>query len=148
MIVRRPGSGVRDVLETAELSLDEGLMGDSWKTRMYSDPDTQINIMNSRAIALVAGERDRWPLAGDQLFLDMDLSTANLPPGSQLAVGSAVIEITAIPHDGCSKFASRFGVEATRFVNSPLGKDMHLRGLNARVVKPGTIRTGDIVRKL
>jgi MOSC domain-containing protein YiiM len=115
---------------------------------MNPDPDTQINIMNARAIALVAPDRDRWPLAGDQLLLDMDLSTGNLPPGTRLAVGAAIVEITAVPHDGCSKFSSRFGVEATRFVNSPLGKDLHLRGLNARVVQAGTIRMGDIVRKV
>jgi len=148
MIVRRPGMGMRDVLETAELTLDEGLVGDSWKNDTYPILDMQINIMNARAIALVARERDRWPLAGDQLYLDLDLSTANLPPGSRLTLGSAVIEITAIPHNGCSKFSSRFGTEATHFVNSPLGKDLHLRGLNARVVKPGTIRTGEIARKV
>lgn len=148
MIVRRPGVGKREVVETAELTLDEGIVGDSWKHRILPNLDMQINIMNARAIDLVARERERWPLAGDQLFLDMDLSTANLPPGSQLSVGSAIIEITAVPHNGCSKFSSRFGVEATRFVNSPLGKDLHLRGLNAHVVKPGTIRTGDIARKV
>jgi hypothetical protein len=148
MIVRRPGVGAREVVETADLTLDDGLVGDCWKDRMEPILDMQINIMNARAIALVAGERDRWPLAGDQLFLDMDLSTANLQPGSRLEVGSAVIEITTIPHNGCGKFSSRFGVEATRFVNSPLGKDLHLRGLNARIVKSGTVRTGDIARKL
>jgi MOSC domain-containing protein YiiM len=148
MIVRRPDVGLREIVETAELTLLEGLAGDSWKNRMHPILDMQINIMNARAIALVARERDRWPLAGDQLYLDMDLSAANLPPGSQLTLGSAIIEITAIPHNGCGKFASRFGMEATRFVNSPLGKDLHLRGLNARVVKPGTIRTGELARKV
>jgi MOSC domain-containing protein YiiM len=147
MIVCRPGVGERQVLEAAELTVDEGLAGDSWKHRLHPDPDMQINIMNSRAIALLALARERWPLAGDQLYLDMDLSAANLPPGTRLAMGSAVIEITAIPHNGCGKFSSRFGVEATRFVNSSLGKDLHLRGLNARVVKAGKIRTGDLARK-
>jgi MOSC domain-containing protein YiiM len=148
MIVRRPGVGLREVVESADLSPEEGMAGDSWKTRLDPESDMQINVMNARAIALVAGERDRWPLAGDQLFVDLDLSTSNLPPGSRLAVGSAVIEITAIPHNGCNKFAARFGIEATRFVNSPLGKDLHLRGLNARIVKSGTVRAGDFARKL
>jgi hypothetical protein len=148
MIVQRPDVGAREIVETAELTLLEGLAGDSWKDRMNPILDMQINIMNARAIALVAQKRDRWPLAGDQLYLDMDLSASNVPPGSRLALGSTIIEITAIPHNGCDKFSARFGLEATRFVNSPLGKDLHLRGLNARVVKPGTIRIGDLARKV
>jgi hypothetical protein len=148
MIVRRPGVGLREVVNEAELTLDEGLIGDSWKDRMQPEIEMQINIMSSRAAALVARERERWPLAGDQLYLDMDLSAGNLPPGTQLGVGTAVVEITTIPHNGCGKFSSRFGIEATRFVNSALGKDLHLRGLNARVVKAGTIRTGDLARKM
>jgi MOSC domain-containing protein YiiM len=107
----------------------------------------QLNIMNARVIALVAQSRDRWPLAGDQLYLDMDLSDQNLPPGTQLALGSAVIEITEQPHNGCGKFVARFGQDAMEWVNSPLGKQLHLRGLNARVVQPGTIRVGDRARK-
>lgn len=108
----------------------------------------QINIMNSRAIALIACERDRWALAGDQLYIDLDLSGSNLPPGTRLELGSAILEITAPPHTGCSKFAARFGVEAVKFVNSVRGRQMNLRGLNARVVKPGAVRKGDIVRKI
>jgi MOSC domain-containing protein YiiM len=108
----------------------------------------QINIMNSRAIAVIAWEKDQWALAGDQLYIDMDLSGSNLPPGTQLELGSAVLEITTPPHTGCHKFAARFGVDAVKFVNSVHGRQMNLRGLNARVVKPGTIRKGDIVRKL
>ena len=112
-------------------------------------PDTysQINLMNSRAIALVAGERERWPLAGDQLYVDFDISQDNLPPGSRLAIGEAVIEVSAQPHTGCQKFSQRFGVDALRFVNSEAGRKLRLRGLNARVVVPGTIRPGDPVRK-
>jgi MOSC domain-containing protein YiiM len=108
----------------------------------------QINIMNSRAAALIAGSRERWALAGDQFYVDLDLSTANLSPGSQLSMGSAVLEITTIPHNGCDKFVSRFGVDATRFVNSPRGKELHLRGLNARIVKAGTVRVGDTIQKV
>src|SRR5262245_45338843 len=147
MIVRRPIKGQREVLEEGLLTLDEGLTGDCWKNHS-PHPEMQINIMNSRAIALVAGSRERWPLAGDQLFVDLDLSEANLPPGTRLELGSALLEITAKPHTGCSKFASRFGQDAVQFVNSVRGRELHLRGLNARVVRSGSIRNGDIVRKV
>ena len=153
LIVRRPRSEEREVLEEGYLDLVEGLVGDSWRSRGSTrsadgsaHPDMQINIMNSRAIALVAQTNDRWHLAGDQLFIDMDLSEANLPPGSRLALGSAVIEVTDQPHTGCKKFVARFGLDAMQFVNSPVGKELHLRGLNARVVQPGIIRVGDVVR--
>jgi hypothetical protein len=155
LIVRRPRIGEREILAEAELDLADGLVGDSWKTRgskMTADgsshPEMQLNIMGARAVALVAADRERWPLAGDQLFLDLDLSTKNLPPGTRLALGAAVIEVTAIPHLGCKKFVSRFGVEAMKFVNSPIGRELNLRGINAKVVKPGTIRVGDAARKL
>jgi len=148
MIVRRPRVGAREVLEEANLTIEEGLVGDSWVNRANPDPNTQINIMNARAAALVAQGRDRWPLAGDQLFLDLDLSEKNLPPGTRFALGSAIVEVTSPPHTGCSKFAARFGNDAVRFVNSVRGKELHLRGLNARVVKAGTIRVGDVARKL
>ena len=147
MIVRRPIKGQREVLEEGQLTLDEGLAGDCWKNHS-PHPDMQINIMNSRAIALVAADRERWPLAGDQLFLDMDLSETNLPPGSQLELGSALLEITARPHTGCGKFAARFGVDAVKFVNSMRGRELNLRGRNARVLKPGIIRNGEMVRKI
>ena len=155
LIVRRPRINEREVLEEGELHLAEGLVGDSWKKRRSSrtsdgspHPDTQLNIMNARAIALVAQDKDRWSLAGDQLFIDMDLSTENLPAGTRLAVGSAVIEVTALPHTGCKKFVSRFGLDAMKFVNSPVGKQLHLRGINARVVQSGVIRVGYVVKKI
>jgi MOSC domain-containing protein YiiM len=147
MIVRRPIKGQREILNEGQLTLEEGLAGDCWKNHS-PHPDMQINIMNSRAIALVAGDKDRWALAGDQLYIDMDLSETNIPPGTQLELGSAVIEITAPPHTGCSKFAARFGFDAVKFVNSKLGRNLHLRGLNARVIRPGLIRAGDTVRKI
>jgi MOSC domain-containing protein YiiM len=108
----------------------------------------QLNIMNARAIALVAGTKDRWPLAGDQLYIDLDLSDANLPPGTRLALGSAMIEVTAQPHTGCRKFKARFGRDALNFVNSAVGKELHLRGINAKVIWPGVIRVGDRARKI
>jgi hypothetical protein len=155
LIVRRPRIEEREVLEEAELDLVEGLVGDNWKTRGSSrtpngssHPDMQINIMSARVIALVAQSPDRWQLAGDQLFLDLDLSAANLPPGTRLALGSAILEVTDQPHTGCKKFVERFGIEAMKFVNSPRGKQLHLRGINARVVQPGVIRRGDLAKKM
>ena len=154
LIVRRPGVSDREVLTEGELRLDEGLVGDSWKRRRSSstpdgspNPLMQLNIMSSRVIALVAPDRNRWQLAGDQLFLDMDLSAENLPAGTRLSLGSAIIEVTSPPHLGCQKFVARFGLEAMRFVNSPLGKQLHLRGINAKVVQAGKIRVGDVARK-
>ena len=155
LIVRRPKSGEREVLETGELNPNEGLAGDSWLARGRHvradgtvDTSTQLNVMNARTIALLAQSKDRWPLAGDQLFIDFDVSAANVPPGTKLAIGSAVIEVTDEPHTGCGKFSARFGPVATRFVNSREGRALQLRGINARVVQAGTIRTGDLVKKL
>ena len=155
LIVRRPQIGEREVLAEGQLDIVDGLVGDSWITRGsrrskdgQAHPDMQLNIMNARVIALVAQERERWHLAGDQLFMDLDLSAENLPPGTRLSVGSAVIEVTAEPHTGCQKFVSRFGLDAMKFVNSPLGRELNLRGINARVVQPGTIRVRDVARKI
>jgi hypothetical protein len=155
LIVRRPQVDAREVLEEGELDLVEGLVGDTWKVRGSSrtpdgaaHPDMQLNIMNARVIALLAREKDRWPLAGDQLFIDMDVSSENLPPGTRLALGSAVIEVTDQPHTGCKKFEARFGLDALKFVNSPLGRQLQLRGFNAKVTQPGVIRVGDFVKKI
>lgn len=155
LIVRRPQVEEREVLEEGELDPREGLVGDSWKKRGSSrtadgspHPEMQLNIMNARVTALVAQEKDRWQLAGDQLYLDMDLSTENLPAGTQLTIGSAVIEVTHWPHLGCKKFVSRFGLDAMKFVNSEVGRELHLRGINAKVIQPGVIRVGQVVRKV
>jgi hypothetical protein len=155
LIVRRPEIEAREILEEAELHLQEGLVGDSWIRRPSSKtvdgsphPDMQINIMNARVTALVAQEKSRWHLAGDQLYLDMDLSAENLPTGTQLEIGSAVIEVTPPPHLGCHKFVARFGLDAMKFVNSPVGRELHLRGINAKVVQPGMIRVGNVAKKL
>jgi len=148
LIVRRPRPNAREVLERAHLDPAEGLIGDSWRTRGHSpDPETQLNVMNSRVIALIAQEQARWPLAGDQLFLDMDLGAENLPPGTRIEIGAASIEVSAEPHTGCGKFVERFGVDAMKFVNSPLGRQLRLRGINARVVRAGLVRVGDRARK-
>jgi hypothetical protein len=155
LIARRPQVGEREVLQTAELDPLRGLVGDNWGVRR--DPrtpdgsplvDSQLNVMNARVIALLARDKGRWALAGDQLYIDLDLAAVNLPAGTRLGLGSAVIEVTAIPHTGCQKFVQRFGLEAMKFVNSPLGRAHHLRGINAKVVQAGTIRVGDAVKKL
>jgi hypothetical protein len=148
MIVRRPAVGEREVLETGTLDTEVGLVGDSWKDRERVDPDAQLNVMNARIAKLLAADDATRALAGDQLYLDIDLSDDNLPPGSRLQVGEAVIEITPKPHTGCAKFASRFGPETTRFVNTGEGKRLHLRGVCAKVIEAGTIRRGDPVTKL
>ena len=155
LIVRRPETETREILDTGKLDEVEGLHGDNWLRRGNrrttdgkADPEMQLNIMNSRVIALVAQQSERWHLAGDQLFLDMDLSKANLPIGIRLAIGSAIIEVTAPPHTGCKKFVQRFGLDAMVFVNSGLGSELCLRGICAKVVQAGTIRVNDIAKKL
>jgi hypothetical protein len=155
LIVRRPEIDYREVIEEAELDAVKGLIGDNWLTRGSrktpdgsAHPEMQINIMNSRVTALVAQEKERWSLAGDQFYIDMDLGHENLPPGSRLAIGSAVVEVSALPHTGCKKFVSRFGAEAMQFVNSPVGKQLCLRGINARIIQGGIVKVGQTARKI
>jgi len=155
LIVRRPQSGEREILDAGELDRVEGLVGDNWRIRGSSrtadgssHPDMQLNIMNSRVIALVARDKTRWHLAGDQLFIDMDLSAENLPPGTQLMLGSAVIEVTDQPHTGCKKFVARFGPDPLKFINAPINRQLNLRGINAKVIRSGVIRVGDVAKKL
>jgi MOSC domain-containing protein YiiM len=149
MIVRRPSEDEREIVATAEIGPGRGLVGDNWGTRSrHPNPDAEITLMNARSAALVAGDRDRWPLAGDQIYVDLDLSEANLPTGTRLRVGDAVVEVSGTPHTGCSKFAARFGTDALRFVNQGPGKTLRLRGLNTRVVQGGALRVGDLVTKI
>ena len=155
LIVRRPAEGMRETLETGELNHSDGLAGDTWNLRpSRRSPDggphveMQLNIMNARVIARIAQTPDRWALAGDQLFVDLDLSEANLPAGTRLAIGAAVIEVTAEPHTGCSQFSERFGAGARKFVNSEGGREVRARGINAKVVAPGTVTRGDQITKV
>src|SRR5688500_5897223 len=154
MIVRRPAVGEREVVEEAQLDALAGLVGDSWLSRGSSStldgkaqPDMQLNVMNARVVSLLASTRELWSLAGDQFYVDFDLSVENLPVGTRLAIGGGVIEVTVPPHTGWSKCTQRFGAEATRFVNSPMGKQFRFRGLNAKVVRPGVVRAGDAIKK-
>lgn len=155
LIVRRPAEGEREELEVGELDPCVGLVGDTWLARGSrrtedgsSHPDMQVALANSRLLDLIAGAPQRRSLAGDQLYLDLDLSDANLPAGTRLAIGSAVLEITDQPHNGCAKFRRRFGEDALAFVNSPAGRELHLRGIYARIVVAGEVHRGDSVRKL
>jgi hypothetical protein len=146
LIVRRPNSNEREVLLEAVLDPGEGLVGDRW-TRGTPRLDNQLTLMNARVALLVAGQGALRQLAGDQLYVDLDLSVNNLPAGILLQVGTAVIEVTSSPHLGCNKFAERFGSDARQFVNSLVGRQLRLRGLNAKIVTPGVVRTGDTIRK-
>ena len=155
LIVRRPAEDEREVLTEARLDTRDGLVGDTWRARGSSrtpdggpNPEAQITLMSARAAAAIAGDRERWAQAGDQLYVELDLSLTNLPPGSRVQIGSAVIEFSETPHTGCAKFSARFGNDALRFVNSEVGRDLRLRGANCRVVTAGIVRPGDAIRKL
>lgn len=148
MIVRRPRSGEREVVVAGELDERLGLIGDRWSAGAAAGRNDQLTVMNARVIALLARDRRFWALAGDQLYVDLDLSLANLPAGTRLAIGSAVIEASPEPHTGCRQFRARYGIDAVRFVGSAVGKELQLRGINAAVVVGGAIRVGDTVRKI
>ena len=147
MVVRRPAEDEREVVAEARIEPGSGVVGDRWRSQSKRSSDAEVTLMNARCVALLAGERDRWALAGDQLYVDLDLSESNLPPGSRLRVGAALLEVSEKPHRGCAKFSARFGAEALRFVNSPEGRAARLRGINARVVEGGVVREGDVVAK-
>ena len=153
LLVRRPAVGEREILDAGELSTDVGLVGDCWLTRGSSSrsggaahPDKQLNVMPYRMVSFLADTPEEQALAGDQLYLDLDLSVDNLPTGSRIAIGDAVIEVTEPPHRGCDKFMARFGRDAMAFVNNREGRALRLRGLNAKVVTPGTVTSGSTAR--
>ena len=154
MIVRRPAANKRELIDRGVLDIENGLVGDNWLTRGSSrtdnglgHPEMQLNLMNYRFALLIAGNRERVPLAGDQLFVDLDLSEENVPPGTRLTIGETTVEVTTIPHLGCKKFVERFGIDAMRFANSEFGRMHHLRGINAKVVDAGAVSTGDEIRR-
>jgi len=154
MIVRRPAEDEREIVSEAELDAEVGLVGDNWMTRGPArdgsgpDPMAQLTLMNARSTDVVAGSRERWPLCGDQIYVDMDLSIENLPPGARVTIGDAIVEISPTPHTGCHKFSARFGADALRFVNVGLGKQQRLRGVNAFVIEGGSFHVGDVVKKV
>jgi hypothetical protein len=153
-IVVRPSVERRRTVDEAEIDLGLGVLGDCWRTRGSTSsadgsarPDCQVTLISTRVLAAIEPDRSRWPLSGDQLHVDLDLSQANLPPGTRLAIGGAELEVTAEPHLPCAKFSARFGSDALRWINSPVGRDHRMRGVNTRVVRGGTVRVGDEVRK-
>lgn len=156
MVVSRPDTGERDVLDAGEFNVGHGLAGDNYLARGSSKalggaahPEAQVTIMNSRAIDVItSGTKDMWKMAGDQLLVDYDISERNLPAGTHLQIGGAVFEVSAKPHTGCGKFAARFGQPAALWVNSLVGKELKLRGINAMVIEPGTVCPGDSISKV
>ncbi len=149
-MVRRPAAGERETVAEGVLDTVHGLVGDRWSLHSNGTPpskDTQLTLMNSRFAALVAGRDDRWELAGDQLYVDLDLSPANIPPGTRLQVGTALVEVSDAPHTGCGKFIRRFGIDAAKLANSQIGRELNLRGINAMVITGGVVRPGDAIAK-
>lgn len=154
VIVRRPAVDDREVVVEGVLNTELGLVGDGWLARGSSrtpdgsaNPDSQVTVISTRVLRAIEADATRWPLAGDQLYVDFDLSQRALPPGSRLQIGSAVIEVTEQPHTGCAKFSARFGSDALRWINSPEGRELRMRGMNTRVVRGGVVRAGDAVRR-
>ena len=155
LIVARPEEDQRLEMEEGRLDEEKGLLGDNWYSRGSSrtkdgsaHPEMQINMMNSRVIDLITENKQQWKLAGDQLYVDFNLHKDNVPPGTQLSIGEAILEVTPEPHTGCKKFSQRFGVEALKFISTKEGRQWQMRGINARVVKSGSIKTGDTIRKI
>lgn len=148
MIVRRPQPGEREVLDAGELDPQRGLVGDRWFGSTSRDPARQLTLISARVLALIAPEQKSWPLSGDQLVVDFDLSTANVPPGTRLEIGTAVVEASVEPHTGCRKFRARYGLDALRFIGALERRDLQLRGINTRIVTGGVVRPGDRIRKL
>jgi len=154
-IVLRPAVDERVLVDEAALDVGQGIVGDGWLDRGSSrmpdgvaNPEAQVTLMSTRVLAAIEPDRSRWPLAGDQLLVDADLSATTLPPGTRLAIGGAVVEVTALAHTGCAKFSARFGSDALRWINSPEGRELRMRGMYVRVVESGTVRVGDTIRRV
>lgn len=155
LLVARPGVDARETVTEAVLDVEQGMVGDDWQARGSwerkgdrANVDAQLTLMSTRVLAAMEPDETRWPLAGDQVYLDLDLSEENLPVGTRLALGSAEVVVTALPHTGCKKFAARFGQDALRWISTHEGRALRMRGMYVRVVRGGTVRVGDVVRKL
>jgi len=150
LIVRRPANLEREVIELGQLDPAVGLVGDNWSIRPSKtgapNPNAQVTVMSIRALRALCDAAE-WALAGDNLCVDLDLAAATTPPGTRLVIGDAELEVTADPHTGCAKFTERFGSEATRWVNSTIGRELNLRGINTRVLRGGAVRRGDPIVK-
>lgn len=152
LIAVRPANGERLVVDQARMSTETGLEGDNWLDRS-ADKDNvsrhnQLTLMNSRFADAITPDGKGWELAGDQLYVDFDISLENAPAGTLLQVGGATIRISEEPHTGCAKFVRRFGREMLKMTQTDVGKDLRLRGVNASVIESGTVCTGDSIRRV
>ncbi len=155
LVVRRPGRGEREILAQGQLDTEQGLVGDDWINRPGMKRDTpspyaQVTVMNARAAELVSGdpEPSTWAQCGDQLYIDLDLSEANMPAGTRIAIGEAELEVQAEPHTGCVQFRSWWGPDALRHISTKEGLSLRMRGANTRVIRSGAVRPGDVARKV
>ena len=144
LLVRRVEGGLRETPERACLVPDLGFPGDAWGRQKQPRPEAQLTVMQIDVAGLIANGQP-LTLSGDNLFLELDLSTPNLPAGSRVRVGGATLEVTSKPHNGCQKFRARFGPEALRFVSQPDLRYRNLRGIYMRVVERGEVAPGDPV---
>ncbi len=155
LIVQRPEVDERVIVPEGVLDPAAGLVGDRWAQHRSSsrpdgspDPAVQLTLISTRVLAAIEPDRSRWPLAGDQLYVDFDLGAENLPVGAHVAIGESEVEVSARPHTGCSKFSARFGSDALRWINNATGRELRMRGVNCRIVRGGTVHVGDEVRRL
>jgi MOSC domain-containing protein YiiM len=147
LIVRRRADGVRETPARVELTRERGVPGDRWQRLQPDAPQMQLAVMQQDLAELIANGQP-LSLFGDNLFVDLDLSAANLPFGSQIRVGSAIVEMTPEPHDGCHKFAGRFGNDALRFVATKATRAENRRGVYWTTIEAGEVAVGDELRVL
>ncbi len=155
LIVRRPTTEEREIISQGRLIPTAGLEGDNWHERGSAsmpdgsaNPEAEITLMNTRVIQALTENESRWALAGDQFFVDFDLSEENIPAGSRLAIGSAIVEVSPLPHNGCKKFSARFGVDALKFISMAENKPLRMRGINAKIIQAGDVKQGDLILKI